>query len=79
MTQQSFSLKPFPRSPVWSSVTIAGTIDRSANQLTLNYLLGGALATILIPPLADPPLRQDELWTTTCLGAPLTIDSLNKG
>ncbi|MEO1404099.1 MAG: DOMON-like domain-containing protein [Cyanobacteria bacterium J06635_1] len=65
MTIHRFSLKPFQnKSP---NVAIQGTLSRHHNRLTISYEIAGGLAHLIIPPPADVPTRQDDLWQTTCL------------
>ena len=65
MTEQSFSLIPFP-APNVPEITITGTIARQNGVLTLHYSLAGNIADIFLPSLSAHPGRKDGLWQTTC-------------
>jgi len=66
MTDQPFTLQPFPGDRPLPDVSITGQIARSVHTLALSYELRGSLAEVVVPVAADPPSRKDELWTTTC-------------
>ncbi|BAY37347.1 hypothetical protein NIES2111_16840 [Nostoc sp. NIES-2111] len=65
MSQQTFSLQPFPSAEV-PPVQITGNISRDDNQLIINYQLIGNLQEIVIAKPSDTPTRQHELWQDTC-------------
>jgi hypothetical protein len=64
MSDQIFSLQPFPQTPP-TDLEVIGTIARRANVLTIAYSLLGDLADVEIAPAADPT-RQGKLWEATC-------------
>lgn len=73
MNNQSFCLQPFstPKSKqatasLLPDLKIIGNIARSTNTLALGYELLDPLAEVVIPPLADKPVRKNELWQETC-------------
>ncbi|AFY46361.1 hypothetical protein Nos7524_0447 [Nostoc sp. PCC 7524] len=66
MNQQTFSLQPFPSGESLPDAIITGDISRDGNQLAINYQLTGDLGQVVIPPLANTPTRQHELWQDTC-------------
>lgn len=66
MTNQTFSLQPFPTQKPPPHLHITGNITRYANQLSLRYKLLGDLKKVVIPPLSQTPRRKDELWENTC-------------
>ncbi|HLO13670.1 MAG TPA: DOMON-like domain-containing protein [Anaerolineales bacterium] len=66
MTQQTFSLVPFPASNI-PGITITGKIARQNNIIALHYSLTGNLDNIFFPSPSEPPGRKNELWKTTCL------------
>src|SRR5215207_2575739 len=72
MTGQAFSLVPFP-APNIPAMHITGNIALQNHVLVLNYLLGGNIAEVLLPPVSPNPGRQDELWKATCLELFLAI------
>lgn len=59
-----FELQPFPNETA-PDLTIAGTISRQANGLTLCYEVSGDVDAIAIPQPANP-MRKHELWQETC-------------
>ena len=68
-----FCLQPFSTSKshqttasLLPDLQITGNIARCANTLTLSYELLAPLAEVVIPPLADKPVRKNELWQETC-------------
>src|SRR4028119_1867556 len=68
-----FYLQPFspPKSQqatasLLPDLKVIGNIARSTNILTLGYELLAPPAEVVIPPLADKPLRKNELWQETC-------------
>lgn len=62
--KKMFALQPF--APVPLDLSVTGEIDRTANQLTINYRLAGDLSPVLIPAIAAVPCRRFELWEATC-------------
>lgn len=65
MTEQSFSLIPFP-APAIPDITITGHISRPGNLIALRYLLMGSAEDILLPSPVEHSSRKDDLWMTTC-------------
>ncbi|GAX35869.1 DOMON-like domain-containing protein [Nodularia sp. NIES-3585] len=66
MTNQTFSLQPFPSQESLPNLQITGSIARYADKLSLRYQLTGDLKQVVIPPLSDKPVRSHELWENTC-------------
>lgn len=66
MSEQTFSLLPFPTDSPLAGIKISGGIARNANTLAINYVLQGTFAEIEIPKQADVPVRQNNLWEQTC-------------
>ena len=66
MTDQSFSLVPFPSATVLPSVTMEGTFARRAGTLTVRHTLRGRLGEVVIPEPAAMPARKRGLWEETC-------------
>lgn len=66
MSQQTFSLQPFPSAEILPDVKITGDISRQDNLLVINYQLVGDLKQIIIPQLSNTPVRKHELWQDTC-------------
>jgi hypothetical protein len=65
MTTHSFQLQPFPGS-VAPDISITGVVTRDRQQLSIIYMVSGAIDRIQLPPLDPNPTRQWELWETTC-------------
>jgi hypothetical protein len=65
MSEQSFSLIPFP-APALPALTIMGRISFQNNLLSLHYSLAGNIDDVLLPPALLKPSRRNELWKTTC-------------
>jgi hypothetical protein len=65
MTEQSFTLIPFP-APDVPGVNLTGSISRWGSGLSLHYFLAGEIDEILLPSLSANPGRRDELWKMTC-------------
>lgn len=65
MTEQSFSLVPFPASNI-PEIKIMGSVSRQGDFLAVNYMLTGDLEKIVLPPASVHSGRQAELWKTTC-------------
>ena len=65
MTEQPFSLTPFP-APNIPEITITGKVSRSSNLLTLHYSLAGEIEAVALPQASVTPCRKDELWKATC-------------
>lgn len=68
-----FCLQPFspPKSQqatasLLPDLEITGNIARCVNTLALTYELIDPLAEVIIPPLADKPVRKNDLWQKTC-------------
>ena len=66
MTEQSFTLKPFPSEEPPPNCEIAGQLHRKNNRLNLTYQLSGDLETLAVPALSPDPDRCDGLWERTC-------------
>jgi len=66
MMSRRFSLKPFVTAELPPDVKITGNISRHSNTLTINYILIGPLANLVIPAPAENPLRRNALWEETC-------------
>ncbi|MDM9585551.1 DOMON-like domain-containing protein [Nostoc sp. GT001] len=66
MNKQTFSLQPFFSTELFSNLKITGNISRNANQLAIDYNLGGDLKEIAIYPPSNAPSRKHELWEDTC-------------
>ncbi len=67
MQIQLFELQPFARHTSSSIVQVKGKLRRSPQHLTISYLLLDPQNEIVIPAQNSTPVRQDDLWTTTCL------------
>jgi hypothetical protein len=65
MTEQSFSLIPFP-APAIPEITITGTISRQNNFFEVRYALVGNLDQISLPLPSVNTGRKDDLWKATC-------------
>jgi hypothetical protein len=65
MTEQSFSLVPFP-SPTLPAISISGTSFLQENHLALQYCVTGNIEEVLLPFSVPSPNRQDDLWKATC-------------
>ncbi len=63
----NFSLQPFPDQTSLPSTQIRGKIVRQRNHVSVSYHLLNPFYQVVIPASCQEPLRQDELWTTTCL------------
>jgi hypothetical protein len=65
---QHFQLTPFDPLPVEFNLSVGGHIARpNAETIQIHYQITGDLNAIVIPQRQNPPVRRDELWTTTCL------------
>ena len=65
MTEQSFSLIPFP-APNIPEISITGTVSRQSHFISLRYMLTGQIEEIFLPLPSSQPRRTEELWKTTC-------------
>lgn len=65
MTEQAFSLMPFP-SPNVPDINISGWLSHENPVITLHYALTGSIDEIFIPPPSAHPQRKGELWKATC-------------
>ena len=65
MTDQTFSLIPFPDTKI-PEIQITGKVSRNANLLTVLYFLTGNTSNVLLPEAYTQPQRKDDLWKTTC-------------
>jgi hypothetical protein len=65
---KQFQLIPFEPLPQGFHLKVEGHISRpNPETLQIHYQLTGNLDAIRLPQRANPPVRRDELWTTTCL------------
>lgn len=62
---QQFGLQPFPTQQPPADLTLTGYVGCHDHSLNLHYRLEG-IDTVVIPPPAPQPLRQDQLWQDTC-------------
>jgi hypothetical protein len=62
--QHPFALRSFAPPPV--SLSLAGSVRRDGDRLSLHYRLEDPEGLVLLPPATAAPRRCDELWTTTC-------------
>jgi hypothetical protein len=65
MSTHSFQLQPFPGSTA-PDISITGVVTRDRQRLNIVYIVSGTLDTIQLPAPNPNPLRQWELWETTC-------------
>ena len=65
MTEQSFSLIPFPAFAI-PDISVSGEISLQNNIVDLHYVLAGRLQDVLFPSTSMNPHRNDELWKLTC-------------
>jgi hypothetical protein len=79
---QTFRLTPFSdesnQTQDWQNLDFSVTLGRSENALALKYQLQGDLSLIFFPNIESIPLRQDNLWKTTCFEffiSPRTVSS----
>ena len=75
MTEQSFSLIPFP-DPAVPGLTIKGGLVRQNNLLGIHYALHGKMEDFLLPTLSVNPRRKEELWKATCFEFFLAVKDL---
>jgi hypothetical protein len=61
----TFKLCPFSASAADAELSIDCTVTRQLNQLHLSYVLSGVLTPLAIAP-STAPIRQHNLWSTTC-------------
>lgn len=80
-----FCLQPFspPKSQqatasLLPDLKVTGNIARSTNTLAIDYKLLDPLTEVVIPPLADKPVRKNELWQETCFEFFLGIKNLER-
>ena len=70
MNDQHFSLRPFLSGRSLpedlNHFTLAGTLARQSNTLVICYTLRGPLRELALPAIAPHPVRQHDLWQTTC-------------
>jgi len=59
-----FALRSFTPPP--ASLSLAGSVRRDGDRLSLHYRLEDPEGLVLVPPATATPRRCDELWTTTC-------------
>lgn len=66
MSNQSFSLQPFPGIGQLLNIEIAAKIARNGNKLAIEYTLIGDIKEITIAEPSPTPLRKHQLWEDTC-------------
>ena len=62
----NFSLISFPDNLPHPEIEITGQIERSTQELTINFQLTGEIQQVAIAPPNANPFRRNELWQTTC-------------
>lgn len=65
MTEQSFSLIPFPASHI-PDVTVTGRFCYQDSIVSVSYTLAGDLGNIILPHPSARAGRRDGLWKQTC-------------
>ena len=75
MLKHPFTLRPFEERPPNSDLRLGGTVRRSADTLSIRYLLEGNLDGVVIPAPEGPPCRRDGLWESTCFECFLALPS----
>ncbi len=61
-----FTLTPFDGSPPVSDLCLNGTVQRTEDTLSIQFLLEGDLGALAIPAAVNPPSRREGLWESTC-------------
>jgi len=64
---RNVSLVPFCGGEGLPDLAITGTIGRSADTLSIGYVVEGNLSALAVPATAEWPERKDRLWEETCL------------
>ena len=62
--QQPFALRSFTPPP--ASLSLAGSVRRDGDRLSLHYRLEDPEGLVLVPPASAAPRRCYDLWTSTC-------------
>jgi hypothetical protein len=62
---QAFTLIPYPAENL-PKIHIAGTIERTEDQLSICYEVSGQVDQIVLPAPVDQPSRKNDLWKATC-------------
>lgn len=62
---QPFTLITFPANEL-PDVKITGEIERTEHQLFVRYSVKGNISSIMIPEIAQLPMRKHDLWKMTC-------------
>jgi len=65
MNEPSFSLIPFPASPI-PNISLTGEISLQNKVIDLRYSLAGKIEDVLFPSTSMHPHRKHELWKETC-------------
>lgn len=65
MTDQAFSLMPFP-GPDVPAIQITGSVHRQNGNLNIDYYITGETENIRFPERSISPMRKDGLWADTC-------------
>lgn len=65
MTEQLFSLIPFPKVNI-PSIQINGQVNRQNGRLNIQYVLTGEAEKVSLPEKSVSPRRRDGLWASTC-------------
>jgi len=63
---REFLLESFPGADVPGGLEIRCTADRSGSILFVSWELSGGIASVVVPPQAEVPLRKNGLWGDTC-------------
>lgn len=67
MSDRSFVLHPFPLTgQPQPNLQIAGQIARQGNCLQIRYTLLGNLTQVVMATPSNAPIRQHNLWESTC-------------
>jgi hypothetical protein len=66
MSDRNFSLLPFPGGDLRPSLKISGNITRLSHTFSIHYDLHDPESEAIFPALCDRPVRQHDLWKSTC-------------
>ncbi|MBI5142959.1 MAG: DOMON-like domain-containing protein [Nitrospirae bacterium] len=62
----AWSLIPFAAPQPSRDLRISGVISRQSNVFSISFQMDGNLSGIVLPDIAEPPARRNELWQETC-------------
>ncbi|MCT0214514.1 MULTISPECIES: DOMON-like domain-containing protein [unclassified Synechococcus] len=75
MSSAAGRLRPFEADAALQAFTLQFDLGRRGAQLDIHYQLLGPIEALVLPAVASPPRRLDDLWQQTCFECFVAIEA----